>query len=373
MSDSERPQLAVTDLSKQFDDEQVLSAVSFDIAPDEIVALLGPSGCGKTTILRCIAGVETPTSGEISIAGEVVQNDSISASPEDRGVGMVYQNYAIWPHKTVGENVIFPLEHAEHDIPESEYDRRVEEMLDLVEIGHLKDAPATDLSGGQQQRTALARSLIHDPELLLMDEPLSNLDRELRTSMRYELQKLQHELGVSMLYVTHDQEEAFYLADRVMVMRGGQIVERGLPSELFQRPGSSFTREFVGQWNRFEGTIVDEDSEYVIHTALGTFPLSSVDNVSGTPESEAISCFLRPADIDIGRVSSTDKRRIERWGTVVAEGLLGERYEVTVRLEETDTSVVVQSEQYHQFERGEEVAIRLGPGAMKVYDAAEIA
>ncbi|MFP4529835.1 MAG: ABC transporter ATP-binding protein [Halodesulfurarchaeum sp.] len=371
MPHPETPQLQVTDLSKHFGDEQVLESVSFEIAEDEIVALLGPSGCGKTTVLRCIAGVETPESGEISIAGEVVQDESTSAPPETRGVGMVYQNYAIWPHKTVYENVVFPLKHADHDIPASKFESRVEQMLELVEIGHLKDAPATDLSGGQQQRTALARSLIHDPALLLMDEPLSNLDRELRTTMRYELQKLQHELGISMLYVTHDQEEAFYLADRVLVMRGGQIVERGPPDELFQRPGSTFTREFVGQWNRFEGEIVDEDSDYVVRTGLGTFPLASVDNVTGRPESESIQCFLRPADIDIGRVSSTDKRRIELWGTVVAEGLLGDLYEVTVRLEDTETDVIVQTEQHHQFDRGEDVAIRLGPGAMKIYETAD--
>jgi ABC-type Fe3+/spermidine/putrescine transport system ATPase subunit len=284
---------------------------------------------------------------------------------------MVYQNYAIWPHKSVYENVVFPLEHADHDVPKADYEDRVETMLDLVEIGELRDAPATDLSGGQQQRTALARSLIHDPELLLLDEPLSNLDRELRTAMRYQLQKLQHELEISMLYVTHDQEEAFYLADRVLVMRDGEIVERGTPTELFQRPGSSFTREFVGQWNRFEGEIVDEDSDYVVRSGLGTFPLSSVDNVSGDPESPAVHCFLRPSDIDVGRVSSTDKRRIELWGTVVAAGLLGERYEVTVELEDTGSHVVVHTEQHQGFDRGEEVAIKLGPGAMKVYDRAE--
>lgn len=371
MTESGTPQLRVSSLSKRFGDELVLDDVSFEIGADEIVALLGPSGCGKTTILRCIAGVETPDAGQIEIAGNRVFDAEVNAAPETRGVGMVYQNYAIWPHKSVSENVVFPLEHADHDVPEAEYETRVEEILELVEIGELKDAPATDLSGGQQQRTALARSLVHDPELLLLDEPLSNLDRELRTNMRYQLQKLQHELGISMLYVTHDQEEAFYLADRVLVMRDGRIIERGDPAELFQRPGSSFTREFVGQWNRFEGEIVDEDSDFVVRSDLGVFPLSSVDNVSGDPESPKIHCFLRPADIDIGRVSSTDRRRIELWGTVVAEGLLGEHYEITVKLEETGANVVVHSDQYHEFERGEEVAIRLGPGAMKVYDRSE--
>jgi iron(III) transport system ATP-binding protein len=371
MQDEATHQLRVEGLSKQFGNEQVLETVDFEIAADEIVALLGPSGCGKTTILRCIAGVETPDAGRIAIAGERVYDGDTDWAPERRGVGMVYQNYAIWPHKSVYENVVFPLEHADHDVPKGEYEDRVEHMLELVEIEELRDAPATDLSGGQQQRTALARSLIHDPELLLMDEPLSNLDRELRTTMRYQLQKLQHELGISMLYVTHDQEEAFYLADRVLVMREGEIVERGTPSELFERPGSSFTRDFVGQWNRFEGEIVDEDSDYVVRSGLGTFPLSTVDNVSGDPESPAIHCFLRPGDIDIGRVSSTDKRRIELWGTVVAEGLLGDQYEVTVELEDTGSHVVIHSDQHHGFERGEEVAIRLGPGAMKVYDRVE--
>jgi ABC-type Fe3+/spermidine/putrescine transport system ATPase subunit len=369
---SEETRLRVSGLTKRFGNEFALSDVQFDIADDEIVALLGPSGCGKTTILRCIAGVETPDGGTIEIGGVPVENETISRPPEDRSVGMVYQNYAIWPHKSVYENVVFPLKYADHGVPSSAFESRVEEVLELVEIRDLKDEPATDLSGGQQQRTALARSLVHDPELLLMDEPLSNLDQDLRASMRYELQKLQHELGVSMLYVTHDQEEAFYLADRVLVMRAGEIVERGTPSALYRRPTSPFTREFVGQWNRFEGSLDrDESGRQVVRTKLGTFPLSSVDAVTELDATDAVSCFLRPTAIQVGRISHTDGRRIERRGTVVAEGLLGNRYEVTVRLDDSDARVVVQSEQHHQFERGEDVVLRLQTDAMKVYAASD--
>ncbi|ACV11413.1 ABC transporter related [Halorhabdus utahensis DSM 12940] len=358
--------LTVTGLRKAFGDEFELSGIDVTVGTDEIVALLGPSGCGKTTALRCIAGVETPDAGRIEAGGKLVQGEGVSLPPEQRDIGMVYQNYAIWPHKTVYGNVVFPLEHAEHDVPADRYEERVEEILDLVEIGDLKDSPATDLSGGQQQRVALARSLVHDPELLLLDEPLSNLDKGLRKHMRYELQRLQHEIDVSMLYVTHDQEEAFYLADRILVMRDGEVVERGEPRELYNRPTSPFTRRFVGDRNRFIGRITtNAEGESLVETDFATFPLASADFVAERLEDAPATCFVRPADISIGRFGGEHGGVLEFAGTVVAEGLLDERYEVTVDL--GGTKLIVHTGNGREFERGESVPIYFEPGDVQVY------
>ncbi|WP_415383402.1 ABC transporter ATP-binding protein [Halosimplex sp. TS25] len=363
-----QPQLTVSGLDKRFGSEYAHRDVDLTVDRDEIVALLGPSGCGKTTLLRCIAGVEVPDSGEVRIGGETVQSATVSRPPEDRDLGMVFQNYAIWPHKTVYENVVFPLKYADNPVPSSEYEDRVEEILDLVQIRELKDAPATDLSGGQQQRTSLARSLVHDPDLLLMDEPLSNLDRELRKEMRDELQRLQHELGVSVLYVTHDQEEAFYLADRVVLMRDGETVERGRPGELHRRPSSPFTRRFVGVHNRFEGTVdVDADGDRVVRTDLVEFPLDNVDFVSDGVTTGSVSCFLRPADVEIGGFAGRPDGRLELTGTVVAEGILGDAYEMTVAFDGAGTDLVVHSETVRDRARGDEIRLHVRPESIQVY------
>lgn len=364
------PQLSVRGLSKRFGREFELSGIDFEVGIDEIVALLGPSGCGKTTVLRSIAGVESPDGGEIAIGGDLVFGPNTAKPPEKRDVGMVYQNYAIWPHKTVFENVVFPLKHAAHQIPREEYTARVNDALDLVKIGSLGESPATDLSGGQQQRTALARALVHDPDLLLMDEPLSNLDRGLRKNMRYELQRLHHELDLSMLYVTHDQEEAFYLADRVLIMNDGEIIERGDPRALYRRPKSAFTRRFVGERNRFVGNVVrDRDGSQIVRTGIVDFPLANVDSVTGDAADGKVVCFIRPADIAIGRFGHEGNGAIELRGEVVAEGVLGERYEVTATF--GDDHLVVHTENDREFDRGDEIPIYFRPENIQVYEATE--
>jgi len=361
------PQLSVRGITKRFGSAFELSATDLTVGDDEIVALLGPSGCGKTTILRCIAGVETPDSGSVEIGGRVVDSPEISAPPEERNVGMVYQNYAIWPHKTVYENVVFPLEHASHGIPESEYDERVAEMLELMEIPELADKPATDLSGGQQQRTALARALVYEPDLLLMDEPLSNLDRELRKQMRYELQRLQHELSVSILYVTHDQEEAFYLADRVIILHEGRVVERGSPEELYESPKSAFTRRFIGARNPFNGRIeVDGSGGRILTTDFLDVELTSTNYMSNGEGPGEVSCFLRPEDVSICE-NGDSPGRVALQGTVVAEGILGDRYEVTVGFDDTDTELTVHCGEYRNLSRGDRLDLRVDPAAIQVY------
>ncbi|MDS0281648.1 ABC transporter ATP-binding protein [Haloarcula onubensis] len=373
---SPQPQLAVRGLAKRFGSDFSVSGVDLTVGTDQVVALLGPSGCGKTTVLRCIAGVETPDSGEMRIDGTTVFGDGVSKRPEDRDVGMVYQNYAVWPHMTVAENVRFPLEHADHDIPAAEYDERVTTILELMQISDLADSPATALSGGQKQRVALARSLVHDPELLLLDEPLSNLDSELRTQMRYELQRVQRELDISMLYVTHDQEEAFYLADRVLVMNDGEIVEAGTPRELYDRPSSPFTRQFLGVRNHFAGRVeASPAGERIVRTGVVEFDLANADFVGGEASGQpdggdgtAVMCFLRPDDVDIGQFGESGDGRIELTGRVVAEGILGDAYEVTVGFEDAETELVVHTDPYRDFEQGDEVRLQIQPRRLQVYE-----
>ncbi|EMA62893.1 ABC transporter ATP-binding protein [Halorubrum lipolyticum] len=362
-------QLTVRNLRKRFGDEFAITDVDLTVGVDESVALLGPSGCGKTTILRCIAGVETPDEGAITIDGETVQGPNVSRSPEDRDVGMVYQNYAIWPHKTVYENVVFPLKHGDHDLSRAEYEPRVDSVLEMVEIANLKNNPATDLSGGQQQRVALARSLVHDPPLLLLDEPLSNLDKGLRRNMRYELQRLQHEIGFSMLYVTHNQQEAFYLADRVIVVRDGRVVESGSSRELYRRPTTAFTRDFVGQRNRFNGVIeTDTDGQILVRTDLGRIPYDNVGYVATEAKTGSVVCFLRPGDISIGKFASNEADTLQFEGIVVAEGLLDDRYEIRVQLSGTETELTLHTRINQSYEPGDSLYGYVPPRAIQVYE-----
>ena len=245
----------VTGLRKSFDDTVALQGVSFEVALGTTVSLLGPSGCGKTTVLRSIAGLETPDAGRIRIGDTVVFDSErrVSLAPEKRQVGMVFQSYAVWPHMTVAENVGFPLR-IRH-VAATEIGARVADVLALVGLEGLGRRPATNLSGGQQQRVALARALVHEPRLVLFDEPLSNLDAKLRDQMRTELKLLQDRLGFTAVYVTHDQEEALALSDNVVVMNHGLVEGMAEPRELFARPATPFVADFLGFDNMFPGEV----------------------------------------------------------------------------------------------------------------------
>lgn len=354
-----KTQLSVQNLRKTFDEGATVAVndISFEISKGEIGALLGPSGCGKTTTLRCIAGVEHPKQGTIQIGDQVVASDEVHVAAEDRGIGMVFQNYAIWPHKSVFENVMFSLKHAPNPFEPSEYEDRVMEILEIVRISELSDKPATDLSGGQQQRTALARAVVHDPEMLLLDEPLSNLDAKLRTTMRNEIQRLQYELGITMLYVTHDQEEAFYLADDVIIMKDGDIMETGNPITLYNHPENGFTRDFVGRWNQFKGTV---ENGY-IRTPLGDFDTETLEtNSTGTGH---CSVFVRPTDVNM---KNGKQETGKLTGIVIAEGVIGEMYEITLNIGGEET-VTVQTPDYKRLDRGEELTLEINPEDLQVY------
>ena len=244
----------VRNLTKAFGSVTVINSVSFNVKKGKTVTLLGPSGCGKTTTLRCIAGLEEPTSGVIHIGDRLVFDGpaQFELEPEKRNVGMVFQSYAIWPHMTVGENVRFPLDIKK--LPQKERRDKVAEILKSVGLGDYVNRPASQLSGGQQQRVALARALVFEPSVVLFDEPLSNLDANLRDHMRHELQELQERIGFTAIYVTHDQREALSLSDEVIVMNGGRIDQVGPPEEIFSYPRSVFTARFLGCSNIFMGT-----------------------------------------------------------------------------------------------------------------------
>ncbi|HWH78010.1 MAG TPA: ABC transporter ATP-binding protein [Candidatus Binatus sp.] len=249
--------LIAQNIEKQLGTAQVLCGVSFALQPGEVLALLGASGSGKTTLLRSVAGLEKPDKGKIEIRGKVVFDAAtgIEIPAEDRGLGLVFQSYAVWPHRSVFENVAYGLRlrHA----PEPEIRKKVGDILERLGLAPLADRYAHQLSGGQQQRVALARAIVYSPPVLLLDEPLSNLDAKLREDARVWLRELIKQLGNSALYVTHDQTEALAIADRVLLLDRGQIQQDGTPQEIYGRPTSQFTAEFMGSNDRFEGKIAE--------------------------------------------------------------------------------------------------------------------
>jgi iron(III) transport system ATP-binding protein len=275
--------VTVRGLKKRFSDYVALNSVSLEVSEGKTLALLGPSGCGKTTMLRCLAGLETAEEGYIEIAGKVVFDSAakINLTPEERQLGIVFQSYAVWPHMTVGENVGFPLK--VRRTSKAEQRDRVRRMLDIVGLGAWYDRPATQLSGGQQQRVALARALVHEPRLVLFDEALSNLDAQLREQMRLELNMLQDRLGFTAIYVTHDQSEAFGLADRIIVMNRGHIDTEGPPREMFDRPQTPFVAQFLGL-NVHEGQVIriTDAPPYALSAAGAGHRWAQVELAGGT-------------------------------------------------------------------------------------------
>ncbi len=236
--------ITIQALRKSYGSVLALDSLDLEVASGEVVALLGPSGCGKSTTLQLIAGFTEPTAGTIKVGDRVVSRPGMVVPPERRGMSLIFQSYAIWPHKTVAENVAFGLQ--VRRLPRAEIEKRVRTHLGTVHIGHLADGYPSELSGGQQQRIALARALAVDPEILLLDEPLSNLDANLREEMRFEIRRLHDTTGVTMIYVTHDQTEAMTLADRIVVLRDGVIEQFGTPARIYDAPCNRFVAGFMG-------------------------------------------------------------------------------------------------------------------------------
>ena len=293
-------ELSVEHLRKVFPTGRpAVDDVSFRVEAGEIVVLLGPSGCGKTTTLRCVAGLEHPTNGEILIGGAVVSAPArgILLAPRHRNIGMVFQSYAVWPHMTVRQNVAYPLK--TRGMSRAEIDRRVDETLEVVGLSEYSERPVTALSGGQMQRVALARSLSYEPQLLLLDEPLSNLDAKLRLRLRDDLRRIIKQTGVTALYVTHDQSEAVVLGDRIGVMRDGKLLQMAPPAEVYNRPADLFVASFTGASNLLAGRVVDRQGEFgqveapTGHRLRAWLPAS-------VREGEAVRVAIRPENVRLG-------------------------------------------------------------------------
>jgi iron(III) transport system ATP-binding protein len=272
-----------------------LRSINLEVGEGEFCVLLGPSGCGKTTTLRCVAGLERPDNGEIEIAGELVNSATrrIYVPTERRDLGMVFQSYAIWPHMNVFQNVAFPLTQGHKRFAKTDVANKVRTALKRVQLDGLEDRPATDLSGGQQQRVAMARAMVTEPKILLMDEPLSNLDARLREQMRVELRKITKSIGVTTLYVTHDQAEALSLGDRVCVMNAGEILQIASPNEVYARPANLFVAQFVGEMNFFDGKVAGAGH------VESPFGLIAACLPSGVSDGAAVTLAIRPEHVKV--------------------------------------------------------------------------
>ncbi len=313
--------IAIDGLTKRFGQQEVVSKISFVIEEGELFTLLGPSGCGKTTLLRLVAGFYAVDEGEIRFDDRLI-ND---LPPHERGIGMVFQNYALWPHMTVRENLAYGLKLRK--LPTREIDERVRAVLEKVKLTGFEDRYPGQMSGGQQQRVALARALVLNPRILLLDEPLSNLDAKIRIQVRAEIRKLQRELGITTVYVTHDQEEALALSDRIAVFKRGKLLQVGPPRALYERPENRFVADFIGINNLIDGT-VGSGSAGVPGLPVQT-PLGLLVAAPDTRFQPGAPCILaiRPENIALDR-EAADNNRLS--GQIVFAAYLGNtlRYDV---------------------------------------------
>ncbi len=281
----------VRDVVKRFGEVVAVDHVSLQIQDGEFFSMLGPSGCGKTTTLRMIAGFEQPTEGEIFIDGQ----PSAGISAFERNTNMVFQSYALFPHMTVAENVAFGLEMKR--VPKANRKRRVTEALEMVQLPGLEKRKPKQLSGGQQQRVALARALVNRPAVLLLDEPLGALDLKLRKEMQLELKALQQQVGITFIYVTHDQEEALTMSDRIAVMHEGHVLQLGSPTEIYERPANRFVADFIGETNFIEGEVMESNNGHVVVKIL---PNVTVEAVAETrPSGSQITVAIRPEKLGL--------------------------------------------------------------------------
>jgi iron(III) transport system ATP-binding protein len=312
--------IRIDDVGKRFGLTKAVDHVTLSIAGGELFFLLGPSGCGKTTLLRMLAGFVQPDSGDIHFGEQRITN----LPPRARGAGMVFQTYALWPHMTVAKNVAYGLQ--VRGMGRAEVSERVERILKLVQMDGFGERRPNQLSGGQQQRVALARALVIEPRVLLLDEPLSNLDARLRDEMREEIRRLHQETRLTMIYVTHDQKEALALADRLAVMDRGRLVQVGTPAEVYDRPATCFVAGFLGDSNFVEGTIREADDPCTVDTPLG--PLLGVPGNGRPAPGSAAVCSIRPHALVIGPAAGTGPNRIAAQVEQVA--FLGELVHVRV-------------------------------------------
>ncbi len=341
--------ICLKDLVMEFGKERVLDSINLSIEDKKFMTLLGPSGCGKTTTLRIIAGFQSPTSGEVFFDGEKI-ND---VPPYKRQINTVFQNYALFPHLDVYDNIAFGLRISK--LPEAEIDKRVGEMLEAVSLKGFENRKVTSLSGGQQQRVAIARALVNRPKVLLLDEPLGALDLRLRKDMQNELKAIQQEVGITFVYVTHDQEEALSMSDTVVVMDAGKIQQIGTPEDIYNEPANAFVADFIGESNILDGIMVDD---YRVKFFDREF--ECVDK--GFEKNEAVDVVIRPEDVDI--VAPDDGHLC---GTVTNVTFKGVHYDTIVDFK--GFKWLIQTTDFHK--EGSVIGIRLNPDDIHVMPKSE--
>ncbi len=352
--------ITVTNLSMSYGGPEGVKAVrdiSFEVPEGSFYTLLGPSGCGKTSTLRCIAGLERPTAGEIRIDDQVVYSKGSRVVPiNERPIGMVFQSYAIWPHMSVFENTAFPLRVGKQRLASRIIRDKVMEALSLVGLQAFEQRMATQLSGGQQQRLALARALVREPKVLLLDEPLSNLDAKLRDQTRLELRRIQRRLRITTLYVTHDQTEALSMSNSIAVMNQGVIAQEGRPTEIYRRPRSMFVAQFIGATSRVPGVLTadQEGEQRRVATSIGDIWCLTPDELR--PE-ESVAAIIRPENVVLHREQVAATKNVFK-GEVRRAVFLGESLDYSIDL---GGGVMVRTRQHpsSQLRRGESVWVEL--------------
>ena len=350
--------IEIQNLFKRFKDVVAINRIQLEIDKGEMLTLLGPSGCGKTTTLRCIAGLEKPDEGDIVIDGKPMLSHGF-VQPSKRGIGMVFQNYAVWPHMKVYNNIVYGLKLQK--IPKQKIRERAQQVLELVGLAGLEDRYPAQLSGGQQQRVALARALVTNPKVLLLDEPLSNLDAKLREELRFEIKSLVRRMGITSVYVTHDQAEAMVISDRIAVMDSGNVVQIGTAQEIYKKPANRFVADFIGTMNFISGEVVQvlqvTDSVYV-HTAFSEKMLCKTNSITETTPGKKVYASIRPEDVEVFTEPPQAKENLFK-GTIAHKAYLGNLLYFFVSID--GTMIRVQVPHHVPQEEGQELYLFLNP------------
>ncbi|UCG09368.1 MAG: ABC transporter ATP-binding protein [Desulfobacterales bacterium] len=350
--------LTIENLTKKFGGVKAVDNFSLAIEEGEFIALVGPSGCGKTTTLRCVAGFIPVDEGQIILNEKIISSDKFMLPPERRNMAMVFQSYAVWPHKTVFKNISFGLELRK--APRSEIRDRVMKSLKLTKLTGLEKRYPNELSGGQQQRVALARGLVVEPEILLLDEPLSNLDATLREEMRFDLREIQQKLKITSIYVTHDQAEAMVIADRIVVMKDGKIEQIGSAGDIYHYPSSKFVAGFVGTTNLLEGIVQKKnESAFLMESSKGMILKVNTPVSEGVPDVGAkVFVSIRPESIELWP-SKVDKMDNAFSGNIIARTFLGNFYDYRIKVK--DEVLRVQATSHKELDINSEAWIYVDP------------
>jgi len=350
--------IEIRNLCKRFKDVVAVNSIRLDVNRGEMLTLLGPSGCGKTTTLRCIAGLERPNEGDIVIDGKSMLSEGF-VPPSKRGIGMVFQNYAVWPHMKVFNNIVYGLKLQR--LPRKQIQERAKQVLDLVGLEGLEDRYPAQLSGGQQQRVALARALVGNPKVLLLDEPLSNLDAKLREKMRFEIKSLVRRMGITSVYVTHDQAEAMVISDRIAVMDSGNVVQIGTSQEIYEKPANRFVADFIGTMNFLEGEVARvEPAANTVYVRTGF--CDNLMCIAPTPDpaltGKKVFASIRPEDVEVFAEPPQDRENLFK-GIIAHKAYLGNFLYFFVNI--NGTMIRVQVPHHMPQEEGQEFFLVLNP------------